>query len=233
MYVESFSKREEMDRIMSTCRKKKTRRGKKNLKKKLPSLYVENLYEQDLERCVNVVDIAKSKNKHGLRPVTSPKAPMNSNQFLIEDGGSLEIFGLSPVQTYESRASSPSLYTEDVYYEPLWVTDTTDFMGKEFEKDYNAALEMEASKTSKLNMFINLSKEELVQKYLDLDRRYTERTLHVSKSVKSSPLKVVEDLRKENRRLTEENKRLTSLILSENLYKWLLSTFYVHFLTIL
>ena len=212
-----------MDKIMSECRKKKTRRGKKSLKK-VSRVYGQDFYMMDdFERCFNVSTF-KSNNKQWLRPAKSPKAPVNSNQFLIEDRErcDLETFGLSPSEQnagscngFHSMSLSPSLYAgDDEYYEPLWVTDTTEFMGKEFEKDYNAIIESEDNLPSGYNVFMDLSKEELVKKCMDMERRCSERK-HVSKLNKSKSLKqIVSQLRSENRTLATENEKLKSFIQS-------------------
>lgn len=223
-----LTKREQMDRIMAETRKRKTRRGKKNSHKRSTLGWA--YQKSPVEWCPDGLDLAKSYYKNSLRPV-SPKAPLNSTQFLIEDRESLEMFETSPAQTLDDEVycklneqdlsihsevsnSNHSLHSEGSYYEPLWVTDDSEFMLKEFEKDYNAAFELEASFDYHLHILDSLSKEEIVQKYMDLDRRFrnSEKKVNHSSSDKSSKSfkQTLAELHEENRRLLEENRKLKS-----------------------
>lgn len=236
MYTE-LRKREQMDIIMAETRKRKTRRGKKKAQKR-------NVFETDydtlhFEWSPEILGTANYKNRHSLRPATSPKAPFNSNQFLIEDRGDVGTTEFTPAQTFEEETSifeesdrydkpidhdlinsNLSFYPDDSYYEPLWVSDTSEFMLKEFEKDYNAAslaaFELESNFKDQLHIFDNVSKEEIVKKYLDLERKYSNsksfsskaNTCNSSKALKQT----IEDLVKENKKLMEENERFKSLL---------------------
>lgn len=177
-----LTKREEMDKVMAETRKRKTRRGKKTSHTRSTLGWV---YKRSpVDWCPD----GKSYNKRSLRPV-SPKAPLNSTQFLIDDRESLDMFETSPAQTLddeiysklyeqdlsihnEETDSKLSLHSEDTYYEPLWVTEDSEFMLKEFERDYSAAFELDTSFDYQLHILDSLSKEEIVQKYMGLDQRF-------------------------------------------------------------
>lgn len=233
MYRYELTKREQMDRVMAETRKRKTRRGKKTSYRRSTLGWAYKA--SPVEWCPDGLDLAKSYNNNSLRPV-SPKAPLNSTQFLIEDRESLEMFETSPEQTLDEEVycklneqdlsihsevtnSQRSPYSEDSYYEPLWVTEGSEFMLKEFERDYSAAFELETNFDYHLHILDSLSKEEIVQKYMDLDRRFrnSEKKFNHSnansdKSSKSFKQTLAE-LHEENRRLLEENQKLKSALL--------------------
>ena len=227
MYVE-MTKCEQLDKLMSESRRRKTRRGKKNSVKRI-GLSCE---KGQLKRYHNVLPVTKSQQRPTLRPAASPPAPFNTNQFLIEDRKEIMLLDSSPSQTLpleeESFYDSPehdvtcgdnlSLFKEDSYYEPLWISDANDdFMLKEFEKDYmyNAAFDLETHFQSRLNVYEDLSKEELVKKIMDLEKRCLKTRLnHTEPSeIPNSFENIITDLKTENSRLKEENEELRSALL--------------------
>lgn len=210
MYIE-ITKREQMDKIMAESRKRKTRRGKKKSKKSGTD------YESgQWKRFHNV-----SHRWCHLRPTLSPPAPFNSNMFLIEDREE-QLICSPPLQTLEEKSGeldlisdTISLHTQDSYYEPLWMTDSgDDFMVKEFEKDYSAAFEQKSLFQSQLNSLGDLSKEQIVQKCLDLEQNYSRKMDHsdFDEVKKKSFQSVIAELKMENARLQQENEQLKSIL---------------------
>ncbi|XP_060582557.1 protein HEXIM1-like [Ruditapes philippinarum] len=134
-------------------KKKKTRRGKKNRMRKSPGKSSNVFSTLDLE--THNFNVKRGhRNRKFIRP-TSPKAPMNSTQFLIEDRGnghldcssnSPAFQGLSPkIEDFDSLSFYDSendrkLKNRDgeIEYMPIDFEDTADFIGQEFEKDFNS-----------------------------------------------------------------------------------------------
>ena len=219
---------EQMDKLMSESRKRKTRRGKKNSLKSLKRIGngVDSEKGQ-FKRFSNVLSVTKSNRRKGLRPASNPPAPSNTTQFLIEDreelalfDTSLEIEPLDEVSFYDNNnnertgLNTKTESQDSYYYEPLW-TDCgdDDFMSKEFEKDYNAAANLE--NFSLMRLHEDFTKEELVRRIMDMENQYATYRQDYTEAKKSSTSfeKLFTDLKSENARLKEENKQLRSALL--------------------
>ena len=155
-FVKGLKNTEQMDMKMAEMiKKKKTRRGKKNRMRKSQG-NTSDVFSTLDSRSFYVK--RGQYNRKFIRP-TSPKAPMNSTQFLIEDRGNdhLEIenngcnnspafHGLSPERedfTYESfyHTENDRKHQDtdgEVEYMPIDFEDTADFIDQEFEKDFNS-----------------------------------------------------------------------------------------------
>ena len=221
MYVERM-KCEQLDTLMAESRKRKTRRGKKNSLKRTGM----SCEKGQLRRFRNVLPATKSNKRHSLRPAASPPAPSNTTQFLIEDREEITFFDKSPSQLlpldeisfYDNDRTCKDMNlnegSQDSYYEPLWIDDADDeFMMNEFEKDYNAANNLETFSLSRLNE--DFSKEELVKRIMDLENQCSETRLNRTVARKSSNSygKLITDLKTENVRLKGENQQLRSALL--------------------
>ncbi|XP_045166767.2 protein HEXIM1-like [Mercenaria mercenaria] len=142
-------------KMAETLKRKKTRRGKKNRMRKSPG----NNYDVfSTFPTHNPYTYRGQRNSKFIRP-SSPKAPMNSTQFLIEDRGHDQIdfdyvlqynqspvfHGLLPeIQDYTSLSfyddeNEKSKDSDGEFeYMPIDFEDTADFIGQEFEKDLHS-----------------------------------------------------------------------------------------------
>lgn len=144
-----------------------------------------------------------SKNSRKTNKLVKPEAPHNSNQFLLEDHGSIEdldrnlkIDQGSPSTLTRTRDSSFSVDSEGEFYSSP--DDEEQFLIKDFDDQYQS---LQAERLQ------NMTKTELVHEYLQLESRLEQLSkkqgAEDEESEDSRP-----DLKQEVERLSTENERL-------------------------
>ena len=218
----------EMETKMLDKRRKKNRRGKKRPNTK--DVATSGITFNDTK----TIGKGTRKGQNFLRPYSSPKAPMNSTQFLIEDSGN----DLIDIDDY-SRTSSPgqnmsylsdleklvetdeSFYDEngqndkycdiDDEYVPMCLDETADFMRQDFEKQYTSIQsDVENQIELKHLEFKFTPKEELVDSLMKMEdaKNEQEQCEEQQRRLKSE----IKLLREQNSQLEAENKFLRTLL---------------------
>ncbi|CAH1958192.1 unnamed protein product [Acanthoscelides obtectus] len=162
-------------------KKRKTRRGKS--KRKQP-------YQKNSRKCNN--------------KLIKPEAPHNSNQFLLEDHGSIEDLDenfkntdqVSTSTITRTRDSSFSGDSDGEFYSSP--DDEEQFLIKDFDDQY------ESLHAERLQ---SLSKEELVEEYLQLENKLDQLSKRLQ-TTEDDDLVNRPELKQEVERLTIENERL-------------------------
>nr|CAI5848613.1 unnamed protein product [Callosobruchus analis] len=164
-------------------KKRKTRRGKS--KRKQP-------YQKN------------QKNSRKCNKLIKPEAPHNSNQFLLEDHGSIEdldenlknVDQVSTSTITRTRDSSFSVDSDGEFYSSP--DDEEQFLIKDFDDQYES-LHAERLQT--------MSKEELVEEYLQLENKLEQLSKRLQTN-EDDDLVNRPELKQEVERLTIENERL-------------------------
>jgi hypothetical protein len=222
-------------------KKKKTRRGKKNRMRKSPGKSSNVFSTLDLE--THNFNVKRGhRNRKFIRP-TSPKAPMNSTQFLIEDRGNEHLDfentcssnspafqGLSPkIEDFDSLSFYDSendrkLKNRDgeIEYMPIDFEDTADFIGQEFEKDFNSHfnsinfVDTNSISTNSYNEvrreLAKLPKYTIIKKTFELDEKLKRLEKDAEENSPDSLKMRIHQLLEENSALKSENKLLRTYL---------------------
>lgn len=177
------------------AKKRKTRRGKS--KRKAP-------YQ-------------KYGTKHGkaVKRIVKPEAPHNDNQFLLEDHGGFEKLDerlknidqastSSVTRTRDSSFSVDSDGGEEFYSSP---EDEDEFLMQDFNDQYQSVQTEQLQK---------MSKQELIDEYLALDNRSTQKYKDLEESI-ARLQKELDRQNSENETLQKENELLKSKL--QNMHK--------------
>lgn len=234
-------KSQQLDAIMAEAgrKRRKTRRGKKK------SLKRDNNWNCDFDKKLaeesrRMQQMIRKAVKGGktLRPCSSPKAPMNSTQFLIEDSGNdrLSFDMLSHASPYSSpdqivmfdginRLEDSSFYDDDDAskksfgdddeYIPMDMDEMTEFVEREFERDLQSLnFDLSSRIDEKRAYFKSTTQEEIVNEYMRLENELNKvQEASNKKSSRSGKMqKELEMLLQENVKLKEENCLLRSLL---------------------
>lgn len=219
-------------KMAETLKRKKHRRGKKNRVGKKSPGNIDDFSTFDFDKKLYVTN--RHRNRKLIRP-SSPKAPMNSTQFLIEDRGhdkldidcsafrtsSPPFQGLSPEtddftsESFYDVGNKTESY-DDPEYKPINVEDTFDFIGHEFEKDFNSYQSNLTDNVKENNSIrdelTRLPKFMLINKMLELEANID--SLEDGRSERGQgDLKMkMKQLREKNSELKSENLLLKSLL---------------------
>lgn len=235
-------KANQLDAIMAeaTVKRRKTRRGKKKPYRRDGSYDIGKNFFDESQRVQNEIQKV-ARHKKMLRPSSSPKAPMNSTQFLIKDSGNDKLFietadftnhcspdhmiadldtdsSFEETSLYDTQDECKKSFGEDDEYIPMYLDEMTDFMGREFERDLqNLNSQYDTRLEERKIYFKHSSHEMVVDELLKLENEMRsleqKRMQSTYKSnVKNEFEKEIERLNNENELLRQENQLLKNLI---------------------